>query len=48
MIDSTHDRFKLLRRKDLFKNRKDNRNCLKVGYFRKIANLTGILLQIYK
>ena len=25
--------FKLLSRKDLFTNRKDNRNCKKVGYF---------------
>ena len=25
--------FKFLNRKDLFINRKDNRNCLKLGYF---------------
>ena len=25
--------FKLLSRKSLFTNRKDNRNCYKVGYF---------------
>ena len=41
--------FKLLSRKILFINRKDNRNCYKVGYFlRKIANFTVKLLQNYK
>ena len=30
-------------------NRKDNRNCQKVGYFfKKIANFMGKLLQNYK
>ena len=41
--------FKLLSRKVLFIDRKDKRNCLKVGYFfKKIANFTGKLLQNYK
>ena len=34
--------FKLLGRKVLFINRKENRNCYRVGYFlNKIANFTG-------
>ena len=41
--------FRLLSRKVLFINTKDNRNCQKVGYFfKKIANFTGKLQQNYK
>ena len=42
--------FKLLSRKVLFINKKDNRNCYKVGrlLLKKIANFTGKLLQNYK
>ena len=41
--------FKLLSRKVLFINRKDNKNCGKVDYFfKKIVNFTGKLLQNYK
>ena len=40
--------FKLLNRKVLFINKKHNRNCYKVGFFKKITNLTGKLLQNYK
>ena len=41
--------FKLLSRKVLFINKKDNRNCYKVGrlLLKKIANFTGKLLQNY-
>ena len=40
---------KLLSLEFYFINRKDNRNCLIVGYFfKKIANFTGKLLQNYK
>ena len=37
--------FKLLSRKLLFINRKDNRNCEKIGSFKKLANFKGKLLQ---
>ena len=41
--------FKLFSRKVSLINRKDNRNCQKVGYFfKKIANFMGKLLQNYK
>ena len=42
--------FKLLSRKVLSINRKENRNCQKEGYFlfKKIINFTGKLLQNYK
>ena len=42
--------FKLLSRKVLLINKKDNRNCYKVGRLslKKIANFTGKLLQNYK
>ena len=41
--------FRLLSRKVLFINTKDNRNCQKVGYlFKKIANFTVKLQQNYK
>ena len=41
--------FKLLSRKVLFINRKDNRNCSKVGYFltkNQISRVFGTTLQI--
>ena len=37
--------FKLLSRKLLFINRKDYRNCEKIGSFKKLANFKGKLLQ---
>ena len=41
--------FKLLSRKVLFINRKDNRNCYKIGYFlRKLQVSRGKLVQNYK
>ena len=40
--------FELLSRKVLLINRKGNRNCYKVGYFKKIVSFTGKLLQNYK
>ena len=43
--------FKLLSVKNLLNNRKDNKNCKKVGYFllsKKIASSIGKLLQNYK
>ena len=40
--------FKLLSRKVLFINRKDNRNLKSKLLFKKIANFTGKLLQNYK
>ena len=41
--------FKLLSHKGLLIIRKDNKSCLKVGYFfKKIGNFTGKLLQNFK
>ena len=41
--------FTLLRPRILFINRKDNRNCSKVGYFsKKLADFAGKLRQNYK